>query len=89
MPTYQYECMDSKGKMLSGRVEAPTEADAQQELHTQGLFVTQLIKVAGPDKAGKEQPASAHVGRNSSGCFSARVLFLLFLLSVGVVTLTQ
>lgn len=84
MPLYRYEGMNSGGKIVSGQMEASTESDAQNQLRSEGLFVTQLRKV-GSEGAGGEESASTHVAGHSRGCFSASVvLFLLLLLSVGV-----
>lgn len=42
MPLYQYQSVDSKGKKLSGTLEALNEKDARNKLREQGLMVVQL-----------------------------------------------
>lgn len=42
MPNFLYTALDAKGEQINGVVPAATEADAIQQLRSQGLYPTQI-----------------------------------------------
>ncbi|BCX50119.1 type II secretion system protein F [Haloferula helveola] len=44
MPQFQFTAADAKGEQLSGTVEAPTEAEAINQLRTQGYYPLQVVE---------------------------------------------
>ena len=57
MPVYQYEAMDNTGTEVKDTVTAESEAEAQQSIRDQGLFVTKIQERVkkGKKKSGKKQ----------------------------------
>jgi len=67
MAVFQYIALDSKGDQTTGTVDAASEADAIQQLRTQGLYPTQVVEAGkgklSTKKAGKgKKAAKAKVG---------------------------
>ena len=56
MANFQYSALDAKGEQTDGVVAANSEAEAIQQLRTQGLYPTQ-INEEGKGKKGKVAPA--------------------------------
>ena len=44
MPSYKYEAMDHAGAEVTGTIEAESEAEAQQVIREQDLFVTKITE---------------------------------------------
>jgi len=44
MPNFQYLALDAKGEQTTGTVNASSEADAIQQLRSQGLYPTQVVE---------------------------------------------
>jgi type IV pilus assembly protein PilC len=61
MAVFQYIALDSKGDQTTGTVDAASEADAIQQLRTQGLYPTQVVEAGkgklSTKKAGKGKKA--------------------------------
>lgn len=73
MPNFQYTALDAKGEQINGVVPAATEADAIQQLRSQGLYPTQIqeegkggkVKAGAPAKgkaAAKGKPGKSLLG---------------------------
>jgi type IV pilus assembly protein PilC len=55
MPSYKYEAMDHAGAEVTGTIEAETEAEAQQEIREQDLFVTKITEDGRKKKKKKDK----------------------------------
>lgn len=57
MPQFQFTAADAKGEQISGTVEASSEAEAIQQLRTQGYYPLQVVE-AGKGKPAAKKPAA-------------------------------
>ncbi len=55
MPSYKYEAMDHAGAEVTGTIEAESEADAQQVIREQDLFVTKITEDGRKKKKKKDK----------------------------------
>ena len=55
MPSYKYEAMDHAGAEVTGTIEAESEAEAQQEIREQDLFVTKITEDGRKKKKKKDK----------------------------------
>jgi type IV pilus assembly protein PilC len=55
MPSYKYEAMDHAGAEVTGAIEAESEADAQQIIREQDLFVTKITEDGRKKKKKKDK----------------------------------
>jgi type IV pilus assembly protein PilC len=55
MPSYKYEAMDHAGAEVTGSIEAESEADAQQVIREQDLFVTKITEDGRKKKKKKDK----------------------------------
>ncbi len=55
MPNYKYEAMDHAGAEVTGTIEAESEADAQQVIREQDLFVTKITEDGRKKKKKKDK----------------------------------
>ncbi|MBM3864022.1 MAG: type II secretion system F family protein [Verrucomicrobia bacterium] len=60
MPNFQYTALDAKGEQINGVVPAATEADAIQQLRSQGLYPTQIQEEG---KGGKARAGASAKGK--------------------------
>src|SRR5690606_26391702 len=76
MPQFQFTAADAKGEQMSGTVDAASEADAIQQLRSQGYYPLQVVeagkgKVAAPKKGaakkGKAAPKKGKKGQSTTG----------------------
>ncbi|MCU0794598.1 MAG: type II secretion system F family protein [Akkermansiaceae bacterium] len=73
MPQYQFTAADAKGEQLSGTVDATSEAEAINQLRSQGYYPLQVVeagkgKIAAPKKkAAKPAKGSAAKGKAKTG----------------------
>jgi len=71
MATFQYIALDSNGDQTTGTVESGSEAEAIQQLRTQGLYPTQIVEAGkgklstktGKAKKGKRKTKGRTTGR--------------------------
>jgi type IV pilus assembly protein PilC len=57
MPQFQFTAADAKGEQMSGTVESTSEADAIQQLRSQGYYPLQVVEV-GKGKLAAKKPAA-------------------------------
>jgi type IV pilus assembly protein PilC len=72
MPQFQFTAADAKGEQMSGTVESTSEADAIQQLRSQGYYPLQVVevgkgKIAPKKAAGKGKTAAAKKAKSSTG----------------------
>ncbi len=73
MPSYKYEAMDHAGAEVTGTIEAESEADAQQVIREQDLFVTKITEDGRKKKKKKKDKGDKKGGarrRKAGGGFS-------------------
>ncbi len=73
MPNYKYEAMDHAGAEVTGTIEAESEADAQQVIREQDLFVTKITEDGRKKKKKKKDKGDKKGGarrRKAGGGFS-------------------
>lgn len=56
MPNFTYAALDAKGEQTTGTISAGTEAEAIQQLRTQGLYPTQILEEGKGKKGSKTVP---------------------------------
>ena len=72
MPQFQFTAADAKGEQLSGTVDAPNEAEAINQLRSQGYYPLQVVeagkgKLAAPKKAAKKGGKGKPAGKGGKG----------------------
>ncbi|MDB6079968.1 MAG: type secretion system protein [Akkermansiaceae bacterium] len=72
MPQFQFTAADAKGEQTSGTVDASSEADAIQQLRSQGYYPLQVVeagkgKIAGPKKGAAKKGKAAPVAKKKGG----------------------
>lgn len=76
MPNFLYTALDAKGEQINGVVPAATEADAIQQLRSQGLYPTQIQEEGKGGKAKAGAPAkgkAAAKGKPQKSLLGGRV----------------
>lgn len=78
MPQFQFTAADAKGEQLSGTVDAANEADAIQQLRSQGYYPLQVVeagkgKVAAPKKGAKKGAKAAPKGKKGKATTGGRI----------------
>ncbi len=66
MANFQYSALDAKGEQTTGVVAASTEADAIQQLRTQGLYPTQIVEEGKTKGKGKSKAAPAKAAKGKA-----------------------
>ena len=74
MPNYKYEAMDHSGAEVTGTIDAESEAEAQQLIRDQDLFVTKITEEGRKKKKEKDKDAKKPGARKKkrAGSLSAR-----------------
>lgn len=72
MPQFQFTAADAKGEQMSGTVESTSEADAIQQLRSQGYYPLQVVevgkgKLAAKKAAKKGKAAGGKKAKSSTG----------------------
>ena len=72
MPQFQFTAADAKGEQMSGTVESTSEADANQQLRSQGYYPLQVVevgkgKLAAKKAAKKVKAAGPKKAKSSTG----------------------
>ncbi len=67
MPSYKYEAMDHAGAEVSGAIDAESEAEAQQLIREQDLFVTKITEEGRKKKKKKEKGGKKAAARRRKG----------------------
>ena len=67
MPSYKYEAMDHAGAEVTGAITAESEAEAQQLIREQDLFVTKITEEGRKKKKKKEKGDKKPPGRRRKG----------------------
>ena len=71
MPNYKYEAMDHSGAEVTGTIDAESEAEAQQLIRDQDLFVTKITEEGRKKKKKKDKDAKKPAARKKKkGGFS-------------------
>jgi len=71
MPQYQFTAADAKGEQLSGTVDATSEAEAINQLRSQGYYPLQVVE-AGKGKVAPPKKKSAKPAKGSAAKGKAR-----------------
>ena len=72
MPQYQFTAADAKGEQLSGTVDAPTEAEAINQLRSQGYYPLQVVEAGKGKVAAPKKKAAAKSAKGSNAKGKAR-----------------
>ena len=67
MPNYKYEAMDHSGAEVTGTIDAESEAEAQQQIRDQDLFVTKITEEGRKKKKGKDKDGKTPAARKKKG----------------------
>ena len=70
MPSYKYEAMDHAGAEVTGAITAESEAEAQQLIREQDLFVTKITEEGRKKKKKKEKGDKKPAKRRKGGGMS-------------------
>ncbi len=78
MPQFQFTAADAKGEQMSGTVDAASEADAIQQLRSQGYYPLQVVeagkgKVAAPKKGAAKKGKAAPKGKKGKATTGGRI----------------
>lgn len=78
MPQFQFTAADAKGEQMSGTVDAASEADAIQQLRSQGYYPLQVVeagkgKVAPKKGAAKKKGKAAPKGKKGKATTGGRI----------------
>jgi type IV pilus assembly protein PilC len=66
MPQFQFTAADAKGEQMSGTIESTSEADAIQQLRSQGYYPLQVVE-AGKGKLAPKKGAAAKKAKGAGG----------------------
>ena len=67
MPSYKYEAMDHAGAEVTGTIDAESEAEAQQSIREQDLFVTKITEEGRKKKKKEKKDTKKAGGRRRKG----------------------